>query len=122
MENFKLDEKSKIQTGFIAPENYFENLQSKIRNRIPEKEVKVISLYQKAKYLVASIAAIFIMGLFLNIFNNNSQENTMENEDFLTSQTDLSTEDLVEYLTETDIKTLETNLNGKNRESIAPIK
>ena len=110
MKNFKIDENSKKETGFAIPENYFENLESKIFNRIKTKEVKVISIFQQSKYWITAIAAIFVIGLFFSISSKNKNEESVENEEFLTSQTDLTTEDLAEYLTENDLKTLEENL------------
>lgn len=110
MKNFKIDENSKKETGFAIPENYFENLESKIFNRIKTKEVKVISIFQQSKYWITAIAAIFVIGLFFSISSKNKNEESVANEEFLTSQTDLTTEDLAEYLTENDLKTLEENL------------
>ena len=110
MKNFKIDENSKKETGFAVPENYFENLESKIFNRIETKEVKVISIFQQSKYWITAIAAIFIIGLFFSISSKNKNEESVANEEFLISQTDLTTEDLAEYLTENDLKTLEENL------------
>jgi hypothetical protein len=118
MKNFKIDENSKNETGFVIPDNYFENLESKIIKKIETKEVKVVSIFQKSKYWIAAIAAVFVMGLFLTIFDNNSSEETITNEDFLTSQTDLTTEDLAEHLTENDLKILEENLTIYDQETI----
>ena len=110
MKNFKIDENSKKETGFAIPENYFENLESKIFNQIETQEVKVISIFQQSKYWITAIAAIFVIGLFFSISSKNKNEESVENEEFLISQTDLTTEDLAEYLTENDLKTLEENL------------
>ena len=122
MRNFKLDENSKIQTGFSIPENYFENFDLKISGEMRKKEVKVISIFQKSKYWISAIAAILVVGLFFTFLNKNQSEENIANEDFLTSQTDLSTEDLVEHLTENDIKILEENLNVYDQETINSIK
>ena len=110
MKNFKIDENSKKETGFAIPENYFENLESKIFNQIETQEVKVISIFQQSKYWITAIAAIFVIGLFFSISSKNKNEESVANEEFLISQTDLTTEDLAEYLTENDLKTLEENL------------
>ena len=105
MKNFKIDENSKKETGFAIPENYFENLESEIFNRIKTKEVKVISIFQQSKYWITAIAAIFVIGLFFSISSKNKNEESVANEEFLTSQTDLTTEDLAEYLYK-EVKTL----------------
>ena len=118
MKNFKIDENSKKETGFAIPENYFENLESKIFNQIETQEVKVISIFQQSKYWITAIAAIFVIGLFFSISSKNKNEESVANEEFLTSQTDLTTEDLAEYLTENDLKTLEENLTVYDQEII----
>ena len=110
MKNFIIDENSKKETGFAVPENYFENLESRTFNRIETQEVKVFSIFQQPKYWITAIAAIFIIGLFFSNSFKNLNEESVANEEFLTSQTDLTTEDLAEYLTENDLKTLEENL------------
>lgn len=117
MTHFKIEENSKIATGFSVPENYFENLESTILQKIENKEVKVISIFQNPKYWIAGIAAIFVFGLFLNIFNFNSNDENIASEEFLTSQTDITTEDLAEQLTENELKTLEENFNVYNQET-----
>lgn len=110
MKNFKIDENSKKETGFAVPENYFENLESRIFNRIETQEVKVISIFQQPKYWITAFAAIFVIGLFFSISFKNLNEESVANEEFLTSQTDLTTEELAEHLTENDLKILEENL------------
>jgi len=117
MENFKIEDHSKIETGFSTPENYFENLESTILQKIENKQVKVFSIFLKPKYWIAAAAAIFVFGLFLNIFNYKSQEENFADEEFLTSQTDFSTEDLAEYLTENELKKLEENYNVSGPET-----
>jgi hypothetical protein len=117
MENFKIENHSKIETGFSTPENYFENLESTILQKIENKQVKVVSIFLKPKYWIAAAAAIFVFGLFLNIFTYKSQEENFADEEFLTSQTDFSTEDLAEYLTENELKKLEENYNVSGPET-----
>jgi len=109
MGNFKIEDHSKIETGFSTPENYFEKLESIILHKIENKQVKVISIFQKPKYWLAAAAAIFVLGLFLNIFNYKSKDENHADEEFLISQTDLSTEELAEHLTENELKKLEEN-------------
>ncbi|MBC7439656.1 MAG: hypothetical protein H7250_06710 [Flavobacterium sp.] len=118
MKKFKIDEYSKKETGFAVPENYFENLESRIFNLIETREVKVNSIFRQPKYWITAIAAIFIIGLFFSISFNNSNDESFANEEFLTTQTDLTTEDLAEHLTENDLKTLEENLTVYDQEII----
>jgi len=92
-------------------------LESTILQKIENKQVKVVSIFLKPKYWIAAAAAIFVFGLFLNIFNYKSQEENFADEEFLTSQTDFSTEDLAEYLTENELKKLEENYNVSGPET-----
>lgn len=117
MENFKIENHSKIETGFSTPENYFENLEATILQKIENRQVKVFSIFLKPKYWMVAAAAIFIFGLFLNTHNYKSQEENFVDEEFLTSQTDFSTEDLAEYLTENELKKLEENYNVSGLET-----
>jgi hypothetical protein len=117
MENFKIENHSKIETGFSTPENYFENLEATMLQKIENKQVKVFSIFLKPKYWMVAAAAIFIFGLFLNTYNYKSQEENFVDEEFLTSQTDFSTEDLAEYLTENELKKLEENYNVSGLET-----
>ena len=122
MKDFKITENPKIETGFVVPENYFENLESRILTEIETNEVKVISIFKQSKFWIAAIAAVFVIGLFLNIYNKFPTDETISNEEFLTYQTDLSTEDLAEQLSENDLKTLEVNLNIYDQETINSVK
>jgi hypothetical protein len=45
MKQFDLDNDPKIDSGFRIPENYFEQFEAKIMSQLPEREVKVISLF-----------------------------------------------------------------------------
>lgn len=117
MENFKIENHSKIETGFSTPENYFENLEATILQKIENRQVKVFSIFLKPKYWMVAAATIFIFGLFLNTYNYKSQEENFVDEEFLTSQTDFSTEDLAEYLTENELKKLEENYNVSGLET-----
>ena len=47
MKNFKLENAPKITSGFKTPELYFENFSKNLMQQLPEKEPKVISLFQK---------------------------------------------------------------------------
>ena len=82
MENFKIDENSKIKTGFVVPENYFENLESSIFTTRDATKIKVISIFKQSKYWIAAIAAIFIFGIFISIYTNKTSQESYEEEEF----------------------------------------
>jgi hypothetical protein len=47
MKEFKLNTKKKIQSGFKAPEGYFDTAQNVIK--VPEEETKVFQFYKSEK-------------------------------------------------------------------------
>ena len=52
MKPFDIEHNEKITTGFKTPENYFEQFEAKMMAQIPvEKEVKVVSLFQKIRLI-----------------------------------------------------------------------
>ncbi|MBD3723999.1 MAG: hypothetical protein IE891_04285 [Flavobacteriaceae bacterium] len=73
----------KIKNGFKIPDGYFENFENKIMNQIENEEPKVISIFRRKYFYVASIAAIILLvigGLFTNRNNINSiDDTTLEN-------------------------------------------
>lgn len=62
MENFNLENYGKIETGFKAPENYFDTLHSRILLRKEQKPV--ISFAAKYKTYIA-IAAVLLIALLI---------------------------------------------------------
>jgi len=53
--------------GFGVPENYFESLNERIKNRVEPNETKVVQLHSYRRYWVAaaSIAAIFLLAVLI---------------------------------------------------------
>jgi hypothetical protein len=51
MKEFKLNNITKIQSGFKAPEGYFDTLAQNVMQKVPE-ETKVISILQKRKIVI----------------------------------------------------------------------
>lgn len=64
--------------GFGVPDSYFESLNENIRQKLEAEDTKVIPLhpYKKYYYAVASIAAVIVVAVFLNL--NTSKEITFE--------------------------------------------
>jgi hypothetical protein len=56
MKEFKLNSATKIQSGFKAPEGYFDTFAQNVIQKVPEEET-VISIFQKRK-IVMLIAAV----------------------------------------------------------------
>ncbi|WP_152378353.1 hypothetical protein [Flavobacterium haoranii] len=59
----------KIKNGFIIPDGYFENFENKIMKQIENEEPKVISIFRRKYFYVASIAAtiLLVIGGYLQI-------------------------------------------------------
>ena len=88
----------KMNNGFIIPDGYFENFENKIMKQIENEEPKVISIFRRKYFYVASIAATILLvigGLFTNRNNINSiDDTTLEN--YLV--TEVSSYDLIDKI------------------------
>lgn len=88
----------KMNNGFIIPDGYFENFENKIMNQIENEEPKVISIFRRKYFYVASIAATILLvigGVFTNRNNINSiDDTTLEN--YLV--TEVSSYDLIDKI------------------------
>ena len=121
MKEFKLDNEPKITPGFKAPEGYFENLENSVLQKITEKETPVYTLFTKRNWFIAA-AAVFVIALSIPIVNYmNASTSTIDQvqlETYLTEQSNLSEDDIVELLDEEKIQKikLELNLNTKELE------
>ena len=119
MKRFDLDNDPKINPGFKIPEDYFDSFEARLMQKLPlEKEVKVISLWQRKSVWFSSAAAVFVMAFGIWIyFVQNNVENTMSTQEYLAYESDISTEDIAMNLTDADITSLENNLNLYQAES-----
>jgi hypothetical protein len=114
MKTFKLEDEPKIETGFIIPENYFENFSEKLMLELPKEETKVISLFQKRNFLIMMVAAVLVIALMIPILNPNSA-NTKELdaaalENYLSYQTNMNQYDLISVLDSHDLNKMKTSL------------
>ena len=108
MKILKLENEPKIATGFTVPENYFENFSTKMKQQLPEKESKVISLFTRRKTWNYAAAAIFVMALSIpiynNYYNNSTEIDEVTLENYIAYHTTVSDADLVNLLDEKDIQ------------------
>lgn len=114
MQRFNFEENvEKTTTGFKIPENYFENLEEKVISKInpEEKPVRVISLWKRKSVWISGIAAAIVLslGTFL-YFNQIETQNTIAAQEYLAYSSDLSTYEIANELTETEIAKLENEL------------
>ena len=114
MKEFKLDNRLKIETGFKAPDGYFENFAKQMMDQLPKEEPKVIPLFQKRHLIAMLTAAAFALLFIVPLFNNSStiakeiDSTTLEN--YLSYQTNISQYDLINALDEEDINTIKKNV------------
>jgi flagellar basal body-associated protein FliL len=112
MKTFKLENQPKIESGFKTPENYFENFSAKMTQQLPENESKVISIFQKRKIILMTVAAILVIAMMIPVYtffstkSNELDETTLEN--YLTYQSSMNQYDLITELEPEDINKIET--------------
>ncbi|MDP3313380.1 hypothetical protein [Lutibacter sp.] len=79
-ENFRVTLQQKIneniledvhfeQLGYTVPKDYLKNISSKILEKTNKKELKIISLISRYKYVVSTVAASLLILLSINYFN-----------------------------------------------------
>jgi hypothetical protein len=120
MKTFKLDNQTKITSGFKVPDAYFDDLQNKIDQRLQENETPTISLFAKRKTWFFAAAAIFIMALSIPLLNVMFTSSTEIDKDtlemYLNNQTNLSNDDIVELLNEEEIQKIKIDLKIEDQE------
>lgn len=115
MKTFKIENKSKIKSGFTAPENYFDHFSAKILKQIQKEEPKVISIFARRKSWIYAAAAILVLTLTIPVYlyyHNLSTEidgTTLEN--YITYHSTISDTDLANLLDENDIQKIKIDLN-----------
>lgn len=124
MESFKLDNEPKIKAGFIVPEHYFEDFSQKMLSQLPKEKVQIIPLFQTKRNLFLAIAAVFILALFIPIYNtfniNNTEIDNATLENHLTYQAEISSYELVSEIEDTDFNSIQIGSNLKD-ESVEDI-
>lgn len=120
MKTLNIQNAPKIETGFVTPENYFENFSSKIMLEInQEKEPKIIPFYTKRKVWIYAVAAIFVLGLMIPLYNYSensfSKIDDISLENYIVSSSSI-TEDYYAYeLDKEDIKKINIQLNIEDK-------
>jgi len=115
MKTLKLDTEPKINTGFIVPENYFEDFSAKMMQQLPKKETKIISIFEKKKNWMYAAAAILILALSLpiytNYYNHSSEIDEATLENYISYHSTVSDTDLVNLLDEQDIQKMSVDMD-----------
>jgi hypothetical protein len=118
MKTFNLENEPKIKSGFEIPENYFETFSDKLMAKLPNNEVKVISIDQKRKKWIFAAAAILVLSVSIPVLyqfsiNKSIDEGTLEN--YITNQSTLSENDIVDLLNEDAIQKMNLDLQIDNK-------
>jgi len=124
MKPFKLDDQSKIGSGFKTPDNYFENFQSVMIEKLSKEPIvndsKVISIFRKRKAVLFAVAAVLTIALMIPILFQSSSSNknidTTALENYLTEESHLNQ---VEIINEIEPKSDDLILNTKEIEAQA---
>lgn len=118
MEEFKIEETQKIQSGFQTPECYFEHFSVKMTAKLPAQKIKVTSIFSKKKKWILSVAAILILALGITFIQKISikaiEPDGIALENYLASA-NLTENDLMEFLDEEDIKKIEANYSFEDK-------
>lgn len=113
MNNFKLDNEPKIKSGLQIPDNYFDTFSEKVMNKLPKEEPKVISLWDRNKRWIYTVAAVLVLSLTIPLANQFQSSTTAaatetnEIENYLAYHASLSDEEIIKLLDKEDIAEIE---------------
>jgi hypothetical protein len=124
MSNFKIDNEPKIKSGFQIPDNYFDILSEKVMNQLPKEEPKVVSLWDRNKRWVYSVAAVLVLSLTIPLANQFQSTTTEvattdanEIENYLAYHASLSDEEIIKLLDKEDIAEIDIS-NSLDEEAL----
>jgi hypothetical protein len=105
MNDFKLDSRPNIKSGFKAPDSYFESLTDRVMLNLPVQEVKVVPLYRRRPIWVTSAAAALVLSCSLLLTKNEASAPVMPDaaatEDYLVNN--MNTYDIQQHLDAEDL-------------------
>ncbi|MFM2229917.1 MAG: hypothetical protein RL607_1175 [Bacteroidota bacterium] len=113
MKPFKLEEQSKIQSGFITPEDYFEKNANALMAQL-QTTPKTISLWDRYKRPIWSAAAVLVIGLSIGMYwkiqtNIEVEAHWVAIESYVAEHADLTDEAYLDYVNEIALDTLLQN-------------
>jgi hypothetical protein len=114
MKEFKINDENKITSGFTTPEGYFENFTIDINNYESQLKTdrKVIPLNRKQ--LLTLVAAVLVVALSVTIYTKlviEKTEDSIEMENYISNQTEISQYELIKLLDKKDIENLSLEMN-----------
>src|SRR5690606_2846722 len=108
MAGFKLDNHPKIEDGFSTPENYFNEVENRIMQRIQEPATRVIPIYRRTIVWAAAAVIVIALGIF-SVWNLKQTPETDNVENYLAS-VEFTQEELIALLDDNDIEQLTADL------------
>lgn len=114
MNHFNIDKQPKIKTGFNVPDHYFENFSESVMLRINENNTKVISIKRYNQWWsVAAAILIVSLGIFsvYKIYNKPYDIDQSILENYITTDANISNEELIDLLNETNIQNMDISSN-----------
>jgi len=113
MKEINLVTSKKITPGFQIPEGYFDTFSENLLLELPINETKTISFYTRNKKWIYAAAAVLVLMLSLpfvyQLERNQEQPSAAEIENYLTQQSPISEDEIVNLLEQEDIDQLKTN-------------
>lgn len=121
MNNLKLNNENKINSGFKIPDNYFEQFEKKMTNHVQlNHQIKVIPLWKQKRIWFSSIAALLLISVGLPYYFSTNTKNEIIDQEVLESyivmQPSINSFEIASHLTDEDIKVLEAELALNNQE------
>jgi hypothetical protein len=114
MKDFKLNDNTKIPSGFKIPDSYFDDLQFKLDSKLYKKESKVVSFYKNNKSWVFTAAAILVVAFSIPLTTFTTVETTkattLDIENYITNRNIITEEELANELSQADIEALKQEL------------
>lgn len=103
MTSFKLDNRPKIESGFKTPDNYFENFQANLIDKLSKesitKETKVVSIFRKRKTVLLAVAALLTLALMIprlyQSYSKNKELDSATIENYLTEEGHLNQDEII---------------------------
>lgn len=120
MKEFKLDNEPKITSGYTTPEGYFDAFSEKMMAQLPKDKPKVISIYSSRKRWMFAAAAVLVLALSVPVFNklttNTAELDQQTLEDYITYNSGISENDLVDLLEKEDIEKMNVDYNIQDKD------
>lgn len=119
MNDFKLDSRPNIKSGFTAPDTYFESLADRVMLNLPLQEVKVIPLYKRRPVWVTSAAAAIVLSISLFLTDKETVKtatlpDSVAIENYLINEAGMSSYELSQNLDAQDISDLGASVDISN--------